>query len=168
MAPLQDCHINERYASWLNDPFVYQFLETRHCKQTLETIRQFVESVNSNPSEHLFGIFLDGKHIGNIKLGPINSNHPVADVSLFIGDRQSWGMGYATQAIRLVSEFGFDSLGLIKLSAGAYAENIGSIRAFEKAEYQTEGRRRNHYLLDGKPSDIILLGRCRDCINGSL
>ncbi|MEY8213728.1 MAG: hypothetical protein RPR97_04495 [Colwellia sp.] len=40
------------------------------------------------------------EHIGNIKIGAIKNNHRVGSVSLFIGDKKSWGQGLASQAIQ--------------------------------------------------------------------
>ncbi len=84
------------------------------------------------------------RHIGNIRLGPINKNHKHGPIGLIIGDRDKWGIGVATEAIVLVTRFGFRELGLQKISAACYESNIGSKRAFEKAGYKIEGFKRNH------------------------
>ena len=47
-----------------------------------------------------FAIKTTDKHIGNIKLGPINWIHRYGDISLLIGDKDYWGKGIATEAIR--------------------------------------------------------------------
>ena len=153
-----DC--TPRYLGWLNDPEVNRYLETRFTAQSLESIRAFVAGVNGRPDEHLLGMFLraDGVHIGNIKVGPVKPNHALADISLFIGERGCWGQGYATEAIVAASRHDFAALGVRKLSAGIYAPNIGSTRAFLKAGYREESRRPGHYLLDGQPCDILELG----------
>lgn len=156
---LSDC--TPAYAGWLNDPEVNQFLETRfHGRQTLETVRAYVSGVMERDDEHLFGIFLtDGRrHVGNIKVGPVSPVHGVADMSLFIGDKDCWGTGLAAEAIAALGEYAFARLGVRKLSASMYAPNRGSIRAFEKAGWRHEGLRRDHYLLAGEPCDIVVLG----------
>ena len=64
----------------------------------------------------MFGIFLgdEFKHVGNIKLGPINSYHKRAEIGLMIGDKSVWGKGIATKVIRMVTHFGFSELNLLK------------------------------------------------------
>lgn len=147
------------YVAWLNDPEVNQYLETRFATHTLESVRDFVKKNASDPDTLFLGIFLDsGKHIGNVKLGPINRQHRFADLGIMIGDRQSWGKGYATQAIRLVCEYAFAKLGLNKVTAGAYAENASSIKAFLNAGFTEEGLRRKMYSSGGKRVDAVLLG----------
>jgi ribosomal-protein-alanine N-acetyltransferase len=154
----QDC--TAEYLSWLNDPEVNRYLETRFSLQSMDTIRDFVRTVNGKKNELLFGIFLkDGNHhIGNIKVGPINPHHRVADLSLFIGAKNYWGQGLASEAIAALSTYAFERLGVRKLAAGMYAPNRGSCQAFLKCGYRQEGIRRAHHLLDGRPCDIIELG----------
>ena len=164
LRPLSAEDVTESYLRWLTDPEIGRFLETRQRPQTVQTIREFVERVNARDDEFLFGIFLKGndRHVGNIKVGPVKQNHSLADVGLLIGERDCRGKGIATDAIRAVGRFAFQSMGITKLNAAAYAENRGSIRAFLRAGYTQEGMRRKHYVLDGKPADVIELGLCAD------
>lgn len=132
---LDDC--TERYVAWLRDPEVNQYLETRWVEQTLDSVRAFVSSVGRDPWSHLMAI-TDAeteRHIGNIKIGPIRAHHNCADLSYFIGDRDFWGRGYATEAIQLAIRLGFERLGLHRLQAGTYATNVGGARALEKAGF---------------------------------
>jgi RimJ/RimL family protein N-acetyltransferase len=154
----EDC--TPEYVNWLNDPQVNQFLETRFVPQDIEGVRSFVASVNARDNEHLFGIFLkDGhRHIGNIKVGPINARHRIGDVSLFIGARDCWGNGFATEAIAVLSRHAIDALGVRKLSAGIYRPNRGSLEAFLRCGYKEEGVRRLHYILAGERCDVFELG----------
>lgn len=67
-------------------------------------------------------------------------------------------MGYATEAIRLISRHAFETLGLYKLTAGFYASNIASIKAFKSAGFKEEGLVKAGYFLKGKREDGIILG----------
>ena len=163
LRPLEAADCTPRYLGWLQDPQVNRFLETRFAEQSLARIREFVAGVNARADEHLYGIFLRAgdRHIGNLKVGPVNAHHALADISLFIGERDCWGLGYATEAITLASAHAFGALGVRKLAAGMYAPNVGSYRAFLKAGYREESRRPGHYLLEGRPCDILELGCTR-------
>ena len=160
LRPLAARDVTARYLGWLQDPQVNGFLETRFSAQSLASISAFVEAVNARADEFLFGIFLRARerHIGNIKVGPINAHHRIADVSLFIGEHDCWGQGYGTEAIAAVSRHAFDALGVRKLCAGMYAPNVASTRAFLRVGYREECRRPAHYLLEGAPCDIVELG----------
>lgn len=152
--------VTDRYYRWMNDPEVNRYLETRYVPQSHETIAEFVRNMAGRSDEPFFAICTNntGDHIGNIKIGPINWRHRYADVSLLIGEKEFWGKGYASEAIALVTRFGFEVINLNKLEAGCYAENEGSARAFEKCGYAREGLSRGHFFFEGRPTDCIRLG----------
>ena len=78
------------------------------------------------------------KHIGNIKIGPINWYHRLAEIGIMIGEKDCWGKGYAAEAISLLADFAFSKLNLHKLTAGCYEQNQGSLKAFQKAGFEVE------------------------------
>jgi len=135
---LSDC--TDTYLGWLNNRQVNLFLETRWEEQSLPKIKMFVENIRNSTHSCLFAIISlpEEKHIGNIKLGPIHPHYPHADISYFIGDCSYWGKGYAAEAIMLVTEWAFTDLGLHKVQAGVFDENIGSIKALQKAGFVQE------------------------------
>jgi len=152
--------VNDSYYQWLADPQVNQFLETRFVVQTKTKIAEFVASKEGSSDELLLAICdkKQGLHIGNIKLGPINWHHRRADISLFIGNKNYWGKGIATQAIQLISQFAFQTLNLNKLMAGAYKNNVGSIKAFQKCSYRIEGEIADYALVNNLGVAMIQLG----------
>jgi len=157
--PIEERDVNDRYVNWLNDSEVNRFLETRHHLQNLDSVSMFVREKIKCTDERLFAIcLLDGTHIGNIKIGPVIAAHRRADVSLFIGERAHWGKGLATEAIGLLAKYAFDHLGLHRLVAGCYAENLGSRMAFERNGFVVEGQLREHALDNGTWTDVVLLG----------
>lgn len=155
---LSDC--TPSYVSWLEDPEINQYLETRWTLQTLESIRSFVQSKLESDDSILFAITLadDGRHIGNIKLGPINKHHHHADVSYFIGDKAMWGKGIATKAINLVCRFGFNDMHLHRIEAGTYAKAIGSQRALEKNGFIKEAVFRKQVITNNGYEDVYRYG----------
>ena len=161
--------VTERYYRWMNDPEVNRYLETRYVPQSVENIADFVRRMAGKSDEPFFAICTNdtAEHIGNIKIGPVNWRHRHADVSLLIGEKEYWGKGYASEAISLVTQFGFEVMNLNKLEAGCYVENEGSARAFEKCGYAREGLLRGHLFLNGRETDCIRLGlRAEDYFTG--
>lgn len=122
---------SEDYVRWMNDPEINQYLESRFYTHTIESTKAFIRSV-TNDSNYQFGIFdkATSKHIGNIKIGSINAYHRFADIGFLIGEKEYWGKGIATEAIRLATDFGFNFLKLHKLFGGAYSPNMGSVKSF--------------------------------------
>lgn len=156
--------VSEEYVAWLNDPEVNQFLETRFSMQNLETCEQFVMQMQNDSASFLFGIFnkeLD-KHMGNIKLGFINVRHSSCQLSLFIGEKSQWGKGFATESIQAVTQWGFNELGLKRIEAGCYDNNMGSLRAFLKAGYAVEGFFKSSIVFGNKRIGSFWLGITKD------
>ncbi len=148
------------YAEWMNDPEVVRYTESRFQKHTIESLRGYISGMQ-RPDVVFFAIVLkDGdRHIGNIKLGPINRFHQTADVGIIIGDKPSWGSGYGAEAIKLAVGYAFDTLKLHKLTAGCYAVNKRAIEAFKKAGFKIEGVKRQQWRLDdGNWTDGVCLG----------
>lgn len=157
---MQRDDVGAHYLGWLHDPEVNQYLEVRHALPTsVDELWQFVDGVNRSSDSLMLGIFdSDGRHIGNIKVGPVNITHRRAEVGIICGDRSQWGKGYATRAIRLASQHGLDAMGLQRLTAGCYDSNVGSMRAFIKAGYRHEGTLANYWQCDGRSVGQILMG----------
>jgi len=53
-----------------------------------------------------------------------------------------WRKGFATEALKAILDFGFDTLKLHRIEAGCAVENIGSIKVLEKSGMVREGRLR--------------------------
>ncbi len=155
--------VTDRYVAWLNDSEINQYLESRFVLHNLEETKKFVESV-TNDYNYLFGIFTNdsNEHIGNIKVGGINDKHSYADLGFIIGEKKYWGKGIATEAIRLATDFAFNTLKLHKVFGGVYAPNIGSIKAFEKNGFIQEGCRKAMYRLNGKFVDGYIYGKINE------
>jgi RimJ/RimL family protein N-acetyltransferase len=151
---------DDRYYQWMNDPEVTSFLESRFYPVSVESLRQYVVD-RQKDRDSVFLAIVDKKqdlHIGNVKLGPIDWIHRRAEIGILVGEKNLWGKGYATETIRLVVDYAFRVLDLHKVTAGCYANNLGSQRAFEKVGFRVEGSRKSHLLWEGSYVDLVLLG----------
>lgn len=155
--------VTENYRHWLNDPEINQYLEVRFVPQTLGAIAAYVDKMSKDKDNVFLAIVHKegNRHIGNLKIGPINRAHRYADIGIVIGEKDLWGKGYATEAIALATRYGFESLGLHRLEAGAYTQNAGSAKAFLKAGWHEEGVEKSKWLLDGRYTDGVRVG----CVN---
>ncbi|MRR14532.1 N-acetyltransferase, partial [archaeon] len=143
---VQVADVSGAYYRWMNDTEITQYLESRFHPNPQESIEKYVKNSYADPNNVFLGIFLkqSHRHIGNIKLGPVNWIHRNGDIGIIIGEKDCWGKGYASEAIRMISDHAFNVLNLHKVTAGCYEMNKGSIRAFEKAGFQIEGIRKAH------------------------
>ena len=152
------------YAAWLRDPRVTRYLEVRFAPPDEAGLVAYIERMNASADDLLLGLYARSepdRHVGNIKLGPIDRRHLSAPVGIAIGAVEFWGKGLATQAITALADHAFGALGLERLEAGVYAGNEGSQRAFERAGFSVEGRRRGARLCEGVRTDEIVMGKLR-------
>ena len=152
------------YVSWMKDRDVLRFLENPAADFSEGRLKEFVRRMNASGRDHLFGIFLkeNSKHIGNIKLGNVNPIHRFADIGIIIGAKECWGHGYATEAVRLLTNYAFNVLKLRKVIAGMVAVNESSYKVFLKAGYREVGRYAKHRLVDGVFVDSIIVEKGSD------
>ncbi len=148
---LNEDDVTDIYVSWLNDPWVNRYLETRFASNSLASCKKFVTDMEQDSCSHLFGIFDKEtlEHIGNVKLGFINTNHQKGQLSLFIGDKSRWGKGYAIETVRRITKWGFDELGLERIEAGCYETHLASRHIFLKVGYTQEGYFRDNIAFEG-------------------
>jgi ribosomal-protein-alanine N-acetyltransferase len=64
-----------------------------------------------------------------------------------------WGKGIVSEAVKLVTNYAFTQLDLIRLQASVYSKNPASMRVLEKAGYQKEGVMRNAVIKNGVVMD---------------
>lgn len=161
LRPVKVSDATEEYVNWLNDPEVNQFLEIRFVQHGLEGLKDDIRKILADPKTIFLAIIQkdNNKHIGNIKLGPIDPQHKVGSIGIMIGDKSSWGKGFATEAVRLLTDYAFGMLTLHKVTAGAYENNLGSIKAFLKLGFFEEGRLKEHVLFDGDYIDKVLVAK---------
>ena len=152
--------VNENYYAWMNDYEITQYLETRYYPNSLDKISEFVKSKDGDSSNVFLAIVnkSTNAHIGNVKLGPINWIHRTAEIGILLGEKKDWGKGFATETLKLLSNYAFKKLNLRKLTAGCYGNNKGSEKAFVKAGFEIEGVRKSHFFFEGHYVDFVLLG----------
>lgn len=69
--------------------------------------------------------------------------------------RSAWGKGFATEAARALSAYGFQVLGLHRIEAHVALDNPASQRVVEKAGFTREGVARENELIDSRYVDHI-------------
>ena len=124
-----------RYCSWLNNPQVNKFLDTK--KATVASLRQYIKDKNSKPDCIFLGIFdkTNHLHIGNIKLEPIDFVAKKAIVGILIGDKDYWGRGVGTKAMRLVIKYAFKDLKLNQLELNVKMGHQAAIKLYQKVGF---------------------------------
>jgi [ribosomal protein S5]-alanine N-acetyltransferase len=154
--PLSLIHCTNEYLAWMNNPEVYRYFETGGDYK-MDNLRKYLESVEANPFILFWAIHLkeNGKHIGNIKIDPINKRHGLGEYGIMMGDSDEWGKGYAKEASKIVINHCFRDLGLRKINLGVVEDNNTAVNLYKKLGFSTEGIYKDHGYYDGKLCNLI-------------
>ena len=152
------------YFDWLNDPKVTRYLQSGLFPNSKEKMRDNYKQYVSGNGQ-LFLAIIDKKnkkHIGNIKLGPINWVHRFSEFGILIGEKKYWGKGFGYEATRLLLDHAFDKLNIHRIRLGVVDENKSAIRSYLKLGFKIEGKAREQFFIDGKYRDVIYMGVLED------
>ncbi len=150
------------YCSWLNDPEVYKYLEVRGV--TLEDVRAYIAKRNVDPNALLLGIFDkdNDRHMGNIKLEPIDWDKKTAVFGIVVGDKNYWRKGYGTEATRLIIDYAFQKLGLKEIILGFVSEHEAARKSYERAGFSYVRTDKKALCYDGISYDEIIMSIKKD------
>jgi RimJ/RimL family protein N-acetyltransferase len=146
----------ETYAKWLNDPAVAVPIEGYSRIFTPTELRKELEN-NKDTNEQWYSIVLrEGERlIGTVHLMNINWVHRSAMLGIYIGEQADRGQGYGTEAIRLLLNYGFNTLNLHNIQLQVLANNEQAIACYRKVGFCEIGRRREAEFHGGKYVDVV-------------
>lgn len=153
--PVVPQHATAEYISWLNDAEVNKYLEVKK-ENTLNELEEYIQNT-VDKKIFFWAIHLkkNGKHIGNIKIDPINKKHGTGEYGIMIGDKTEWGKGFAKEASYAIIDFCFNKMNLRKMTLGVVEENIPAVKLYEKMGFSIEGNYKKHAMYNGVYSNIL-------------
>ena len=155
------------FAVWRRDSEFMRLMDSNATrlgsqKDSQKSLEKELEDQQLN--QHWFTIrtLAEDRLIGDIGLYVVNWPGRDAFVGLGIGDRDFWGRGYGTAAMRLILRYAFMEVNLRRVTLTVFEYNPRAIRSYEKAGFRHEGRRRALLHRDGKRYDEIFMGILRE------
>ena len=103
-------------------------------------------------------IEIAGRCVGDIRLQSLNKSDARAVLGLGIVDPNLLGRGYGTQAMHLLLQHAFETLGLHRISLRVLEYNERAIAAYKKVGFVEEGREREAGFVQGKRYDDLIMG----------
>lgn len=123
---------------WFSDPEVTQYLPPK--KRTLEDIQRTIEkSIHSERPE--LGVAIDLKDRTTIGCGgfrAFDDTLKTAEISVLIGEKKLWGQGYGGEAMRLLLDYGYSSLGLQRIWLITWKDNEKAAKLFTKLGFKLD------------------------------
>ncbi len=153
------------WAGWSRDSVYGRLLDTDPPRPwTSGRVKSEIEKAEIKNDAYLFAIrtLTEDKLIGFIQLDGIQWPHGNSFVAIGIGERDFWGKGYGTDAMREILRFAFDELNLYRVSLDVFEYNQRAVQSYKKAGFVEEGRMRKFIHRDGQRWDMIFMGIIRE------
>lgn len=97
-----------------------------------------------------FAIEYEGQFCGMVGLVRQSDVYKMtAEIGYWIGE-PFWGKGIATTAVKLITRYGLNTLGLVRIHTGVFEYNTGSMRVLEKNGYGKDGVFKKSIFKNGK------------------
>lgn len=96
-----------------------------------------------------------GALIGSIALTDIDTHHGIGELGVVIGERDYWGKGVATSAIKLVLDFARTDLKLRRITAEYEEGNIGVAKSLAKSGFIQECVSHESRIKKGQPINTV-------------
>jgi len=131
---------------------------------TLEEEHKWFESLSAFKDTYNFAIetLEEGKYIGGCGINQIDWKNSVATVGIFIGDKNYWGKGYGSDAMKVLVRFIFEQMNVNKIKLFVYSFNERAVRSYEKCGFVKEGVLRQEIFRDGKYHDEYVMSILKD------
>lgn len=154
----------DHFYRWINDDEVIRYSLTKfHTIKSKDQITDWFLSMISNSNSFTIGIEnLQGNLIGHVGISGINNVDKNGEYFIFIGDKNYWGKGIASQATKDMVRLGFEKLDLHRIFLTASSNNKGALRAYKKAGFIEEGEMREAFCRNNQYSNKVFMGILKD------
>lgn len=161
-----DINDNEKYTQWWNDPETVRYLPNNW----VITAEKEKENLISKSKSHHYSIIDNDTNelVGEVCFVDINNVNRCAEISVMIGNIKYRNKGYGKEALKLLIEYGYQSLSLNCIFLKVYEKNVIAIKCYTSVGFKQSGMIRqgayynqsydNVLIMDILPSEFT----CRD------
>jgi len=151
------CHDDaEKYARWLNDLEVADFIPAATSTLNLEKERDLLSKISEGHNYAIVDCKTD-ELIGNVGFVSLNQLHQNAEIGIFIGNKEYWDGGYGPESMSLLIGYGFSRLNLHSVFLRYNKLNIRAGRAYKKLGFRLVGEIRENQYRNGVFESTVMM-----------
>jgi RimJ/RimL family protein N-acetyltransferase len=145
------------FQRWYADPEVVRLTRYQDSPMRPEEIERFFAARALGSDSLAMAIHRrdDDRLIGTCALSQLDADNGSALFHITIGEKDSWGHGYGTEATRLMIDHAFGGLGLHRVGLTVFSFNERAIRSYRSVGFVVEGRAREAIWREGRWWDEI-------------
>ena len=153
----------EAYSRWSQDSEYWRLMSAEPTQpMSVKSTREWLEDelFRDPPGFIMFAIntLEDDKLIGEVGFEDQDLPNCEAFVAIGLGERENWGKGYGTDAMRIILRYAFNELNLQRISLTVSEYNPRAVQSYLKAGFVVEGRLRGAERRDGRRFDLVYMG----------
>ena len=141
--------------SYTSDPQVPRYLLWDPHKSISDT-KRYLSVINRKYKKGEFydwGVEYEGRLIGTVGFSRLFVQDNRGEVG-YVFSSKFWGMGFATEAVKRVIKYGFETLALNRIEIRYLTDNKASLRVAEKCGMTYEGTMREAIYVKGRYRDL--------------
>ena len=150
---------------WVNDEETVRYLSSRFWPAQTEVDTQEFLSRMLQSSHNAYNFVIadkaDESYIGQLDIFRVDWRLRQGEIGLVIGRKEVRGRGYAVEALKLLQEFAFMTLGLERLELEVHMENKSALKCYDKAGFVLEGIKRHAFYSEGRFCDLGMMSILR-------
>ena len=152
----------EAIAKNINNRKIYRYTLSIPYPYALSDARSFLKRnlpANKKGEKLSLAIVINREIVGCVSFENIEKNHK-AELGYWLAEPY-WGRGIASQAVKLITDYGFNKLKLRRIYAYVFIKNLASQRVLIKNGFKKEGLQKKNVIKDGKFMDDIVFAKVR-------
>jgi RimJ/RimL family protein N-acetyltransferase len=150
-----DINDYEKYAQWWNDPETVKYLQNNW----VITAEKQKENLISKSKSHHYSIIDNeiNELIGEVCFVDINYVNRCAEISVIIGNKEYQNKGYGKEALKLLINYGYQSLSLNCIFLRVYEKNERAINCYKSVGFKQSGMIRQGAYYNQSYDNIVIM-----------
>ena len=153
-------HVQENlfaFRRWYADPEIARLARYQEGPMRVEEIDRFFQVRAIGPDSMAMAVHLrdSNRLIGTCAFSQLDGDNGSALYHITIGESDTWGQGFGTEATRLMVDHAFGALRLHRISLSVFEFNERAIRSYAACGFVAEGRAREAIRRDDRWWDEV-------------
>ena len=149
----------EAFRRWYADPEIARLARYQEAPMRAEEIERFFTARVVGPDALAMAIHerATERLVGTCAFSQLDGENGSALYHITIGEKDTWGRGFGTEATRLMLDHAFGVLALHRVALFVFEFNERAIRTYRRCGFVIEGRSRESIYRDGRWWDELAM-----------
>jgi len=145
------------FKRWYSDPDIARLTRYQEGPMHPAEIERFFAARVVGPDSMALAVHVrdSGRLIGSCAFSQLDGDNGSALYHITLGEKDTWGQGYGTEASELMLEHAFRVLALHRVALSVFEFNERAVKSYLKVGFVIEGRARDAIWRDGRYWDEI-------------